>query len=135
MGWAGLVRVDGNITYKWLGQPATSTFLNHTILSNIQITPTRTILNITAGPVDLTVTFLSPIEASFTPYEHVYLPNPFFAQTDLVLLSLPLAYVALEASSNDGRPHDVQVYLDVTGGMREFYEIPKLTFIRMAVCQ
>ena len=37
-------------------------------------------------------------------------------QDDPVLQSLPLAYVALEAASNDGQTHLVQVYMDIGGG-------------------
>ena len=114
MALSGLVRIDSNTTVKWLGQDS----FNHTVLSNIQLTPTKTIFSLTAGPIDLTVTFLSPIEVGIASYEQTYILNPFLAQMDLVLQSLPLAYVALVVSSNDGQPHDVQVYLDMTGGMR-----------------
>ena len=34
-------------------------------ITNIQFTPTRTIYVMTAGPLNLTVTFLSPIEVNF----------------------------------------------------------------------
>ncbi|KZT72217.1 hypothetical protein DAEQUDRAFT_763324 [Daedalea quercina L-15889] len=64
-GWAGLIRVDGS-TYKWLGTPAEPSGLNNTNLTTSQITPTRTIWTILAGPMKLTVTFLTPIEASST---------------------------------------------------------------------
>ena len=62
--WTGLVRVDENTTYGWLGDLQNTILpdINRTILTSMRITPTRTIFNITAGPVDLTVTFLSPIE-------------------------------------------------------------------------
>ena len=36
--------------------------------------------------------------------------------SDPILQSLPLSYVAVEAASNDGSPHHVQLYLDITGG-------------------
>ncbi len=64
-GWAGMVRIDQMQTFKWIGDilPGSGlSGLNRTILTNIQVTPTRTIMNIMAGPLDLTVTFLSPIE-------------------------------------------------------------------------
>ena len=62
LGWAGLVRIDDRDTYMWLGTPAAPAPLKRSILTNIQITPTKTILSLTAGSIDLTVTFLSPIE-------------------------------------------------------------------------
>ncbi|KAF5378651.1 hypothetical protein D9757_009532 [Collybiopsis confluens] len=85
LGWAGMVRVD-NTPYIWLGAPGSLTIPNGTTLSaatfnSYQVTPTRTILNLTAGKMNINVTFLSPIEAS----------------------------------SNDGNSHTVQVYQDISG--------------------
>lgn len=54
--------VDNTTIYKWLGTSTTPGDLNDTVLTNIQITPTQTILSIVAGPIDLIVTWLSPIE-------------------------------------------------------------------------
>ncbi|KIP05603.1 hypothetical protein PHLGIDRAFT_108072, partial [Phlebiopsis gigantea 11061_1 CR5-6] len=54
-------------------------------------------MNITAGPIDLTVTYLSPIEPS-----------------DPVMQSLPFAYFYVTAVSNDGQSHDVQIYSDIS---------------------
>lgn len=64
LGWAGHVRIDNNnaSVWKWLGDSGTPGGLNNTVLNNLQVTPTRTIMSITAGPIDLTVTYLSPIE-------------------------------------------------------------------------
>ncbi|KAF7790198.1 hypothetical protein EIP86_001150 [Pleurotus ostreatoroseus] len=91
---AGLIRVDQTKSYIWMGDSS----YNRSVLTSIEITPTRTIMNITAGPIDLSVTFLSPIEP-----------------TDPVLQSLPFSYISLEAATNDGQQHDVQVYADITG--------------------
>ncbi|KAH9951525.1 hypothetical protein B0H21DRAFT_179419 [Amylocystis lapponica] len=55
LGWAGHVRID-NTTYRWLGGDPGP---NVTILINTQITPTQTIWTIQAGPMDLTITFLT----------------------------------------------------------------------------
>lgn len=52
-----------------------------------------------AGPVALTVTFLSPI-----------FPK------DLKRQSLPFSYVDVSVSSSDGKPHEVQLYTDITAG-------------------
>ncbi|KAF7790090.1 hypothetical protein EIP86_001040 [Pleurotus ostreatoroseus] len=51
----------------------------------------------TAGPVDLTVKFFSPVEP-----------------TDLVKQSLPFSYFVLSAAPNDGKSHSVQVYSDIS---------------------
>jgi hypothetical protein len=52
---------------------------------------------LSAGPVDLTVTFLSPVEP-----------------TDLVKQSIPFSYMAVSAASTDGGSHSVQVYSDIS---------------------
>ena len=61
----GLVRIDDNPEniYKWFGNPAQPSDVKRAVLVNVEMTPTRTIFNITAGPIDLYVTWLSPIEA------------------------------------------------------------------------
>ncbi|KAJ8483511.1 hypothetical protein ONZ51_g4652 [Trametes cubensis] len=94
MGWAGKIRVDGQ-TYSWLGDDYGPPFVAN--VTNVQITPTRSIFVMQAGPMNVTVTFLSPIEPS-----------------DWVLQSLPFSFVSVEASSLDGQPHDVQVYSDIS---------------------
>ena len=64
MGWSGSIRVD-NISYSWLGAGAPQSNPNVTTpVTNVQITPTRSIYVMTAGPMNVTVTFLSPIEVS-----------------------------------------------------------------------
>ncbi|KIK51207.1 hypothetical protein GYMLUDRAFT_181767, partial [Collybiopsis luxurians FD-317 M1] len=99
LGWAGLLRVDGQL-YNWLGRSAGLSSPTPAILlyDSYQITPTRTIFTLKAGNMAINVTFLSPIE-----------PH------DLVLQSFPFTYVFFEASSTDGKPHSVQVYQDITG--------------------
>ena len=57
----GYVRVDGT-AYQWLGNGSPS--LQFATSSDVQITPTRTIFTLQAGPMALNVTFLSPIEVS-----------------------------------------------------------------------
>ncbi|KAI0759822.1 DUF1793-domain-containing protein [Trametes elegans] len=94
MGWAGKIRVDGE-TYAWMGQDYNPPFTGN--ITNVQITPTRTIFVMQAGPMNVTVTFLSPIESS-----------------DWVLQSLPFSYVSVEANSLDGQTHSVQVYSDIS---------------------
>ena len=62
LGWQGIVMVDG-VSYSWMGDDVV-TQQNISRVTNIQITPTRTIYVMSAGPLNLTVTFLSPIEVS-----------------------------------------------------------------------
>lgn len=41
----------------------------------------------------------------------------FYAQpSDLVQQSLPFSYMALEFSSLDGQPHEVELYSDISAG-------------------
>ncbi|KAI0367422.1 DUF1793-domain-containing protein [Pilatotrama ljubarskyi] len=94
MGWSGSIRVDGQ-TYEWMGSAYTPPFAAN--ITSVQITPTRSIFMMQAGPMDLTVTFLSPIEPS-----------------DWILQSLPFSYVSVEARSLDGESHDVQMYSGIT---------------------
>ncbi|TCD67396.1 hypothetical protein EIP91_012431 [Steccherinum ochraceum] len=96
LGLYGSIRVDG-IAYKWVG--GDSPGLNLTSRVDLQITPTRTMYTLQAGPSMLiNVTFMTPIETE-----------------DLVTQSIPFSYIYLDAMSTDGQPHDVQVYLDITG--------------------
>lgn len=52
---------------------------------------------LSAGPVDVTVTFLSPVE-----------PN------DLVQQSIPFSYLSVSAVSTNGASHAVQIYSDIS---------------------
>ncbi|CAE6445178.1 unnamed protein product, partial [Rhizoctonia solani] len=96
LGWTCYVRVD-NTTYKALGSPGNAAN-NDTVQTQTQFTPTRTIINSRAGPVDLVVTFLSALDTK-----------------DLVRLSLPFSYFSVSAVSNDGASHAVSVYTDISG--------------------
>ncbi|KAF5369606.1 hypothetical protein D9757_010466 [Collybiopsis confluens] len=98
VGWAGFVKVD-NASYSFLGDPVVSgaVFTKATQLS-AQFTSTQSIFIFTAGPVQITVTFLSPIEP-----------------TDFVKQSLPLSYLSVSAVPTDGSSHSVSVYTDISG--------------------
>ncbi|KAK0444567.1 uncharacterized protein EV420DRAFT_1574563 [Desarmillaria tabescens] len=91
--WDLWISVDGEYLqlFGGGGGPATN-------LTNIALTPTRTILMIQAGPMDVNVTFLSPIEPD-----------------SLVRQSFPFTYLSVDVVSRDGREHDIQFYTDVTG--------------------
>ncbi|KAF8885594.1 hypothetical protein BD779DRAFT_1646537 [Infundibulicybe gibba] len=92
LGWTGFIRIDG-VTWEWLGNSPG----NKTTLVKAEITPTRTILTLTAGPMQLEATFLSPVEP-----------------TDLVRQSFPFIYMSLTAKATDGASHSVQVYSDIS---------------------
>ena len=62
------------------------------------VTPTQTHFILTPGPVDLNVTFFSPVE-----YE------------DVQRQSIPLSHISVTVGTNDGASHDVQLYMDITG--------------------
>ncbi|KAJ7260577.1 hypothetical protein C8J57DRAFT_1471634 [Mycena rebaudengoi] len=95
LGWVGLVKVDGQ-TYNFLGGFNTDS-TKKAVQKSFKFTTTQSIFVLSAGPVDLTVTFLSPVEA------------------DEVKLSIPLSYMDVSAVSTDGAAHSVQVYSDISG--------------------
>ncbi|KAE9397145.1 DUF1793-domain-containing protein [Gymnopus androsaceus JB14] len=97
LGWAGFVNVDG-VSYNFLGTPDVpgATFSLATQQS-FEFTSTQSIFVLSAGPIDITVNFLSPVEA-----------------TDLVKQSTPFAYMAISAESTDGNAHTVQIYSDIS---------------------
>ncbi|KAH8105922.1 DUF1793-domain-containing protein [Cristinia sonorae] len=95
VGWAGYIKVDG-VAYNFLGAPNVAG-AQKASQKSFQFTSTQSVFVMTAGPVDLTVTFLSPVEP-----------------TDLVKQSLPLSYLALSAAPNDGKSHSVQLYSDIS---------------------
>jgi hypothetical protein len=66
--------------------------------NSVTTTPTQTIFTLTAGPVNVVVTFLSPVEYN-----------------DLKRQSIPLSYMLISVASNDGNSHSVQVYSDISG--------------------
>lgn len=97
LGWAGYVNIDG-VSYNFLGDPdVPNTDAAKAVQKSAEFTSTQTTFVLTAGPVDLTVTFLSPVEPS-----------------DLLNQSLPWSYLALSAAPSDGNSHSVQVYTDIS---------------------
>lgn len=96
-GWAGMVRVDGQ-AYVFMGQPSGLTgLIQIAVQKATYITPTQTIFTIAAGPIELTVTFMSPVE-----YDSIELQ------------SIPLSYVLISAKSTDGSNHKVELYMDIS---------------------
>ncbi|KAJ3489051.1 hypothetical protein NLI96_g2424 [Meripilus lineatus] len=94
LGWSGFIRVD-NVTWEWLGSATTNP--NISVPLDLSISPTRTVYTFRAGPMDVKITFLTPIEPA-----------------DPVKQSLPFTYIYLEANSTDSQSHTVQVYSDVS---------------------
>ncbi|KAH9007398.1 hypothetical protein EDB84DRAFT_1426288 [Lactarius hengduanensis] len=91
-----LVRVD-NITYLFLGNAST---VNTTVnLTDVAVSPTQTKLTADAGPMQINLTFLNPIE-----------------HEDWVKQSIPFSYMTLTAESLDGTAHAMQVYSDLNLG-------------------
>ncbi|KAJ7333362.1 hypothetical protein DFH08DRAFT_1083785 [Mycena albidolilacea] len=97
LGWAGYIKVDGT-TYRWLGSPVSGIHDNASVWLATEVTPTRTILTVQAGPMLLNVTFLSPIEPS-----------------DWARQSFPFSYVYLDGKATDGQQHSIQLYSDISG--------------------
>ncbi|THV08425.1 DUF1793-domain-containing protein [Dendrothele bispora CBS 962.96] len=98
VGWAGFVKVDGK-AYSFLGNAGVpnATF-DKAVQKSSTFTSTQSVFVLNAGPVDVTVTFLSPVEPD-----------------DLPKQSFPFAYMAVSFYSIDGGSHSVQVYSDISG--------------------
>ncbi|KAF9451663.1 DUF1793-domain-containing protein [Macrolepiota fuliginosa MF-IS2] len=97
VGWAGFVKVDGQ-AFSFLGAPnVPGASFTKAVQKSSRFTATQSIFVLSAGPIDLTVTFLSPVEP-----------------TDLTKQSTPFAYMAVSAASTDGAKHSVQVYSDIS---------------------
>jgi len=94
---AGLIRIDGK-TFRWMGSaPHSIPALEQT---GLEVTPTHTLYHFAQAGVRFTVSFLSPL-----------LPS------DLDVLSRPVSYVTVTASSADASKHDVQVLFEVPGDL------------------
>lgn len=107
-GFTGMARIDGK-TYWWAGPPAAGgTAATQT---SLQVTATRSIFTLTAGGVELTAEWLSPIEPG-----------------DLRRESAPLALLTVFAEATDGKGHDVQLYADITGEWASSDEAATITW-------
>ncbi|KAN0136895.1 protein of unknown function (DUF1793) domain containing protein [Lactarius tabidus] len=97
LGWVVFVRIDG-LTYIFLGDFPTSALNGTANITDTVITPTQTVVVTQAGPMQVNLTFLNPIEPG-----------------DWVKQSIPFSYLALSAKSLDGAAHNVQAYSDISG--------------------
>ena len=96
----GLIKADGK-AYRIIGSEskrmentATASSIIIAQQKNVTINATQTIYEFTCGPVDATVTFTSPLLIK-----------------DLDILSRPVSYITYSIKANDGKTHDVQIYL------------------------
>ena len=114
--WTGIIRVDG-VPYTWMGAPANAGAL--VTQTGFEYTSTKSIFTMNAGGlVELNVTFLSPIYPK-----------------DQRRQSLVFSYLDVVVQSLDGKPHDVQLYSDISAGK---YQLARITtecqltrFVRM----
>jgi hypothetical protein len=108
----GIARIDG-VSYMFMGaptivlkvpngnsgQPSTVNGFERALQqTKLEVTPTRSRFTLEGGGVELVAEFFSPVEPG-----------------DLRRQSIPLSYLLISARSLDGRPHDVQVYADISG--------------------
>ncbi len=92
----GMVRIDGK-SYRFLGPKPDGVSVDALEQKSLKIWPTRTVATFAAPGVELEVTFCSPL-----------LPN------DLTTFARPVSYVFVGQRNADGKPHTVEVYLDVS---------------------
>ncbi|MDX6257684.1 MAG: hypothetical protein QOJ11_4018 [Frankiales bacterium] len=95
----GLATIDGT-AYLFLGAPALPNRNPFPTMRQISVTTTatRSVFVLQAAGVELTVTFLSPVEPG-----------------DLRRQSQPLSYIIATARGLDGKAHKVSVYFDISG--------------------
>ena len=124
--WLALVRVDG-VIYSFVDYG--SQFFNDTVnLTNVVVTPTQTIVAAQAGPMQVNLTFLNPIEVRFHSSVtfnvlHMHRLKP----RDWVKQSIPFSYIAFTARSLDGTSHAVQVYSHIGGRTCNRFETCRLS--------
>ena len=90
---------------------------------NVNINATQTIYNFTCGKIDLKLTFTSPL-----------------LMNDLGLFARPVSYVAYQVKANDGKTHQVKVYLSASSNIAVYrpsqevnitkYSTPKLSVLK-----
>ncbi|KAH9071185.1 hypothetical protein EDB83DRAFT_2505800 [Lactarius deliciosus] len=101
-GWDPSLNVCYSSTYLLLGDALS--VVNTTVnLTSVVVSPTQTKLTAVAGPMQINLTFLNPIEARTRP-------------GDWVKQSIPFSYMSLTAKSLDGAAHATQVYSDLSVG-------------------
>ncbi|KLO08587.1 DUF1793-domain-containing protein [Schizopora paradoxa] len=99
LGWQSMIIVD-NAPFWLLGNGTFTGIKNNAVLNSVTYTPSTTSFNLTAGPVNVQLEWLSPIEVD-----------------DLTRLSIPFVYIRVTASSADGEPHDVRVSMELAANL------------------
>ncbi|KAI0283549.1 hypothetical protein BC826DRAFT_189688 [Russula brevipes] len=94
-GRTALLRIDG-VTHSIFGQIPLA---NQSNVTETQMTLTRTIFSLEVGPVRVSVAFFSPIEPG-----------------DLVRQSIPFTYLSFDLQVNDGKAHEIQLYVHIQSG-------------------
>ena len=94
----GIAKIDGT-PYVFLGAPNVNGLgPRGMVQQQLTLTATRSQYVFAAAGVELTLTFLSPIEPG-----------------DLRRQSMPLSYITAEVRSTDGASHQVALYFDISG--------------------
>lgn len=107
-----MIRVDGQ-SYRWIGNAASDN--TRTVTS--EITPSRSIFRLEAGPIQLNVTYLSPIEVRLFQRRLKPVVSSPVQPNDYVRQSMPFSYMYIDGIvASDSQPHTVQVYSDITAG-------------------
>ncbi len=88
----GLISVDGH-QYRWMGIGMGEAAQQQ----SVEMKATQSVYRFKCGPVDLGVTFTSPLLIE-----------------DLAVLSRPVSYISFDANSTDGGRHTVKVEFDVS---------------------
>ncbi len=94
---AGIARIDG-VSCVFAGEPYLGAGAGALQQTHLTVTATRSVFTLRSSSVEITLEYLSPIEPG-----------------DLRRQSIPMAWVLVSARSLDGAPHDVSVYLDISG--------------------
>ena len=93
----GIAYID-NQAYLFFGAPSAPSIPNVMKQTALETTSTQSKFTFNGGGVNLSVDFLSPVEAK-----------------DLRRLSMPLSDIITTAQSSDGAQHSVAIYFDISG--------------------
>jgi hypothetical protein len=111
MGWQGFIALNGSV-YNWMGAGGSPNVTQ----TSLEYTSSKSTFTFDVdGKITMVVTFLSPVY-----------PN------DLLRQSQQYSYVSTKVKSADGASHDVQIYMDISGGMSHK---PPNTLFNAICCQ
>ena len=97
-------------------------------ITNRVISPTRIITVATAGPMQVNLTFLNPVEVRFQPSIHPVwlLLMSHLKPGDWVKQSIPFSYISLSAASLDNAAHSIQVFSDISSRTKIVFILPTM---------